>query len=425
MADYTTLIGKGVHKTVFRRLLLGWLLLSVLLGGVVFYIEMEKVDSFVVRLALSESAAALGDLRSIDFSQAELLQQKVDELVDRHFHIAEIYDSNQAIIAQAVRSGAEDFELALHRFMHRFPSSDKPRYQKFYLSDGTLLLQVVAPLKRPDGKLLGYFEGVYHVGAEMLRDIRRDVAVTLALTVFIILATTVMLYPIIISLNRGLLALSNDLLKSNIELMEALGRAVDKRDSATYRHNYRVTIYAIRLAEALQLPGQQIRDLIAGAFLHDVGKIGISDNILLKGDKLNEEEFNVMKTHVRLGADIVAKADWLRGARDVIEFHQEKYDGSGYLRGLKGEEIPLNARIFAIADVFDALTSRRPYKEPLSFEEAMRIINQGRGTHFDPRLLNKFAEIAPQLYTAISEVDDQVVEKMLEMSIDKYFFGKY
>ena len=418
------LVPQDIHKMVVKRLLIGWLLLSALLGSVVFYIEMEKMDNFVVRLVLAESTASLSDVRSIDSTPVELLQRKVNELVGRHFQRAEIYDSEQAIVVRAVRPGAEEFERTLHRFMHGFPTEGKLLYQKFYLNDGTLLMQVVTPLKQSGGELLGYFEGVYHVDVETLRDIRRNVAVTLALTVFIILATAVILYPIIMSLNRSLLALSTDLLKSNIELMEVLGSAIGKRNSGVHRHSYRVTLYAIRLAEALGLPDQQIRDLIVGAFLHDVGKIGISDNILLKEDKLSDEEFNVMKTHVRLGADIVAKVDWLQQARDVIEFHQEKYDGSGYLKGLRGEEIPLNARIFAIADVFDALTSRRPYKEPLSLEETMGIINRGRGAHFDPHLLDKFEDIAPQLYTAISGVGDNVAEKMLEACIDKYFFGK-
>jgi HD-GYP domain-containing protein (c-di-GMP phosphodiesterase class II) len=243
------------------------------------------------------------------------------------------------------------------------------------------------------------------------------------LVVVVILATTVVLYPVIISLNKGLVKLSSDLLKGNIELMEVLGSAIAKRDSDTNVHNYRVTIYAIRLAEALGLAQTQIRNLIAGAFLHDVGKIGISDNILLKPGKLTDEEFQVMRTHVLLGEDIIAKSNWLQHARDVVEFHHEKYDGNGYMRGLKGEEIPLNARIFAIVDVFDALTSKRPYKEPFSFEEAMSILHRDRGTHFDPRLVDAFSAIAPGLYREISTADDDAVEAMLNDRVRRHFFN--
>ena len=118
--------------------------------------------------------------------------------------------------------------------------------------------------------------------------------------------------------------------------MEVLGSAIAMRDADTHLHNYRVTVYAIRLAEALGLSKPDIQRLIAGAFLHDVGKIGISDTILLKPPgRLTAQEFQVMRTHVLLGVDIIAKADWLRGARDVVEFHHEKFDGSGYMKGLK------------------------------------------------------------------------------------------
>ena len=120
-----------------------------------------------------------------------------------------------------------------------------------------------------------------------------------------------------------------------------------------------------------------IRILIKGAFLHDVGKIGIRDNILLKPGRLDEEEFEEMKRHVNHGLDIISKSAWLNEASAVVGSHHEKYEGNGYPAGLKGEAIPVLARIFAIADVFDALTSHRPYKKPLSYEETIDILMKG------------------------------------------------
>ncbi|MFA6444369.1 MAG: HD-GYP domain-containing protein, partial [Sterolibacterium sp.] len=201
------------------------------------------------------------------------------------------------------------------------------------------------------------------------------------------------------------------------------GGAIAKRDSDTNIHNYRVSIYAVRLAEAVDLSKDKILNLIAGAFLHDVGKIGISDNILLKPAKLSEEEFSVMKTHVTLGVDILTKSNWLQSARDVVEFHHEKFNGNGYMRGLKGEEIPINARIFAIVDVFDALTSKRPYKEPMPFDEAMAILRRDSGSHFDPRLILAFEGIVEPLYRQISAAPDEAVEKKLQALIERYFFA--
>jgi HD-GYP domain-containing protein (c-di-GMP phosphodiesterase class II) len=264
---------------------------------------------------------------------------------------------------------------------------------------------------------------VYEVNAETADNIKAGIIRTLTLTVVVILATSITLYPIIIFLNQGLVRLSSALLKSNVELMEVLGSAIAMRDADTHLHNYRVTVYAIRLAEALGLSKHNIQRLIAGAFLHDVGKIGISDTILLKPARLTAQEFQVMRTHLLLGVDIIAKADWLQGARDVVEFHHEKFDGSGYMKGLKGEAIPLNARIFAIVDVFDALTSRRPYKEPFSFDDARAIMRRGRGSHFDPRLLDEFDAIAPKLFAKINNAEDAVVEATLRKLLNKYYLS--
>lgn len=161
--------------------------------------------------------------------------------------------------------------------------------------------------------------------------------------------------------------------------------------------------------------------LILGAFLHDVGKIGISDNILLKPGRLSEDEFAMMRRHVALGVDIISASDWLACARAVVECHHEKYDGSGYLQGLKGEAIPLAARIFALVDVFDALTSRRPYKEPLSLAEALAIIERDAGSHFDPALAKVFAEVVPPLYHELAQATEaQIVARLRELAMD-YF----
>lgn len=244
----------------------------------------------------------------------------------------------------------------------------------------------------------------------------------LALIVLVTLAAATALYPIIIGLNRALLKFSNGLLKANVDLMTVLGTAIAMRDADTGAHNYRVTIYATRLGEAIGLDPPQLRQLIAGAFLHDVGKIGIRDSILLKPGKHNQDELRIMHSHVALGVEVLRKSEWLGNARDVVEFHHERYDGSGYLRGLKGNEIPLNARIFAIADVFDALLSKRPYKEPWAFGDALRFLKEARGTHFDPGLLNAFERIAKDVYTQINGAAEAVLAPILDGLVKKYFF---
>lgn len=415
----------NIHLTVIKRLFFGWLLLSAVIGGVVFYLKTENIDVLVRNLALRESATLTSSY--LDYSRQptlehlEALQRRSEEHTRSHFVVIELYDSDKKLLVEALRSGSDRISQEAHTRVHIFPLGKKPHYQKFYI-EGQMLLQVMTPLWDQSQNLVGYFEGVYQVDEATLKDIKQDVIGTLALVVVVILATSVMLYPIIISLNRGLMKLSSDLLRGNLELMDVLGSAIAKRDSDTNTHNYRVTIYAIRLAEALGLGAEQIRNLIAGAFLHDVGKIGVRDNILLKPDKLTDEEFQTMRSHVMQGVDIIAKSHWLQGARKVVEFHHEKFDGSGYPKGLKGGDIPLVARIFTIADVFDALTSRRPYKEPFPFEEALLFMQEKRGSQFDPELLNIFFTIIPALYREVGAATDAEVEAMLNKLVQKHFF---
>ena len=182
--------------------------------------------------------------------------------------------------------------------------------------------------------------------------------------------------------NKNLQEITFQLFKANIGMLETLGNLIAKRDSDTSSHNYRVTVYSIQIAQELQLDDNTVRGLIKGAFLHDLGKIAISDNILLKPSKLTPYEFEIMKTHVSHGAEVVKGYDWLIDALDVVQYHHERFDGSGYLKGLKGEDIPLNARIFSIADVFDALTSHRPYKKAFSYDKSIDILEKGGDNFF-------------------------------------------
>ena len=164
-----------------------------------------------------------------------------------------------------------------------------------------------------------------------------------------------------------------------------------------------------------------MRGLIKGSFIHDVGKIGIPDAILLKPGRLDEEEYRVMQTHVDLGVDIVRRASWLRDSVPVVAGHHEKFGGGGYPQGARAGDIPLMARIFAIADVFDALTSERPYKKPLALEDTLKILEQGRGAHFDPNLLDAFAAIAPELHRKYAGREGSGLREELVAVVDRYF----
>ena len=182
--------------------------------------------------------------------------------------------------------------------------------------------------------------------------------------------------------------------KAHEETLSVLASSLELREHETALHSGRVRDYTLLLAERIGFGGGDIRDqLRTGAYFHDVGKIGLPDSILLKGEALGEEEWKAVRLHPQSGAALIGKTSFLDDAREMVRSHHEKFDGTGYPAGLAGERIPAGARIFAVADVLDALTTVRPYRPALSFREAADHIAAGRGTHFDPAVVNAFLEI--------------------------------
>ena len=410
----------NVGRTVVTRVVLAWAALSLLAGAVVFYVEWGRVNRMVLALATNETKRFTEHIDAIGPEHIEALEQRAKEFIQGDFISLRLYGLDRKKILEALDPGAEDSRRSLPEHVHDLAPGEIDHHHMLWV-DRRLLMQVLLPVAGGDGIMRGYFEGVYEVNADTFRDIKAGMTTGLALTLGIVLVTAAVLYSVIATLNRSLVRLSSDLLKSNIELMEVLGSAIALRESDTDAHNYRVTAYAMSMGEALRLPARQLRNLIAGAFLHDSGKIGISDSILLKPGPLTSAEMETLRRHVSLGVRIIAKAGWLLGARDVVEFHHEKFDGTGYLKGLSGKAIPRNARVFAIIDVFDALTSRRPYKEPLPFDEAMAILERGRGTHFDPELLDVFRGIVADLHGQVSACDDAALRRIVRSRVAEHF----
>jgi len=198
-------------------------------------------------------------------------------------------------------------------------------------------------------------------------------------------------------------AQTRELVKLYSGTLEAMILALDLREHETGYHSYRVTEYALNLARHVGLDDEQLSVLAKGALLHDIGKIGVPDHILLKPDRLNEEEWIEMRKHAEFGYEMIKKIEFLEESANMVYAHHERYDGGGYPRGLRGEQIPLGARIFSVVDALDAMTSTRVYRKALPIEEALRRIKEGSGTQFDPAVVRVFIDIPREEWSQIRE----------------------
>ena len=211
-------------------------------------------------------------------------------------------------------------------------------------------------------------------------------------------------------LNKTILELKSanqELQESYLDTIHRLVLAAEYKDEDTGGHIIRMSRYSAFIAEMLGLPARDVENIPYAAPMHDVGKIGIPDKILMKPGKLTDEEFDFMKTHTTIGAKILAdsKAEILQLAQQIAISHHEKWNGRGYPQGLAGDTIPLAARIVGLADVFDALTSKRPYKDPFPVEVALDIIKKECGEHFDPDVVDVFFQNIDQILKIKDEVD--------------------
>ncbi|GAC31326.1 response regulator [Paraglaciecola polaris] len=192
---------------------------------------------------------------------------------------------------------------------------------------------------------------------------------------------------------------ADELRRTRLQVIQRLGRASEYKDNETGTHILRMSHYSKVMALAYGLSENAADNLLHAAPMHDIGKIGIPDSIMLKPDKLTAEEFAIMQKHPEIGAEILgdSDSDLIELAKIVALTHHEKWDGSGYPKGLKGAEIPLEGRIVAVADVFDALTSKRPYKDAWSVDKAVDLIKSQSGIHFDPELVTLFEACLPAI----------------------------
>jgi HD-GYP domain-containing protein (c-di-GMP phosphodiesterase class II) len=402
---------------------------SVVLAGVAapiaWFIAIENAEEEVVALAVEESTQHLQRLRLGTLSgetERNEASTAARLIVGGIFDIAEVYDRAGAKIAEVLSDDGEKVESQLPK--HGKPAYIASSYLSLKLTGDLWVFQVFVPLLKAETgnmTITGYFEGVHVVSDREKNHIRSSALSAALMTCLAALLCGATIYPIVVRLSAENERKAREVLDSHISMMEALGRAIAKRDSDTGAHNYRVAWIAARIGEEVGLSGSTMQALIAGSFLHDVGKIGIPDAILLKPGRLDDVEMETMRTHVALGEEIVCGMGWLNGAHEVVAAHHEKWDGCGYPRQLAGEAIPLSARIFAVADVFDALSSKRPYKDPMPFEQVMSILRMDTGKHFDPRIVSAFETIAGEVREQLQDRTETTARTLLEARIRMHF----
>ncbi len=409
-----------------RRIAAVSLLLALLASPLAWYVAQERAEESVVALAIEESGRLLYHHDALDLSgprAAAHAAAAARTIAGGLFDIAEIYDGAGNKLAEATTEVGEKVEAMLPK--HGRPDYAKPSYESLRLADGRWLLRVFVPLHvslaATEGPVSGYFEGVRVVPDWQRREMFATALAAALMVGFASLLCGLVIYPVVVHLSADNERKAREVLDSHISMMEALGRAIAKRDSDTGAHNYRVAWIAARVAERMGLNGGDMQALIAGSFLHDVGKIGVPDAILLKPGRLDAGEMEIMRTHVDQGEEIVTGMGWLDGAQAVVAAHHEKWDGNGYPRGLAGADIPLAARIFAVADVFDALCSKRPYKEPLALDAALAILDRDTGSHFDPAVMAVFRPMAADIHARLAGADEEAARRLLEERIRRHF----
>lgn len=416
------------HRQTAIRIATVSLVLAALASPIAWFVAREQTEKETVAMAMEESARFLNAFDARKLAGDNALLEAADAarvLSSGLFDIAEIYDTQGNRLAEAMTEAGKAVESRLPE--HSLIESRRASYESLKLGkERQWILRAFIPLvarQVDEGEeIYGYFEGVRIVSAWQEEQLSAN-ALNAALMVGLasILCGAV-LYPVVIRLSAENERRAHQVLESHLSIMEALGRAIAKRDSGTGAHNQRVAWIATRIAEQMGIHGYAMQSLIVGSFLHDVGKVGVPDAILLKPGGLDAEELKVMRRHVQQGEDIVSGIGWLDGASEVVAAHHEKWDGSGYPRHLAGENIPITARIFAVADVFDALCSSRPYKVPMAFEAVMDILEKDAGSHFDPAVIEAFRPIARSIHQRLNGISEDEARALLNERV-RYHFG--
>lgn len=402
------------------RLGVGAVAIGILAGGIAYWVASYEAELRVKELAIAGVRHFESPAMRLAGGQNASEHQELTRLLGEELVGMRVFGADKRVLFETWEGLSEAAIASFRNAEHPLPKQGQS-YTRSFRGGSDELIQVLLPMATENGRLIGYVEGVSRISEKEIEARRRSIRHVALAASLSVPAAALLLYPLMLAMLRRSNFLSRQLLDANLSLIRSLGNAIAKRDADTDAHNYRVTLFSVAIAEALNVPTETISSLVLGAFLHDVGKIGIPDRILLKPGKLDQGEFKIMQTHAVLGVEIVAGNPWLIGAEQTIRHHHERFDGSGYPDGLSGTNIPLAARIFAVADVFDALTSVRPYKKAIPLEETLSIMERESGTHFDPEVFATFFELAPGLHTMSRNWEGKQWAAELNSVVKRYF----
>lgn len=429
---------KKLRKSFFRRtaffVTLFTFVFLITLPFIVYFVEITNYKSKLVKIVeklvnheiaplIDENGVLVGNIKDIEDSISDLVLygDVLDFRIWRENTILYSY-SNRNVVGKKYLN--EDL-MQVYREKDVFIEFTKPyKEENEYLKNYGRLVETYYPIIKGD-RILAVVEfyteapNFYFFGSQSL--IVFLISITIPFAVYGILYTQFRKTIKILSEYEIKLGESHTKLwKSYFNSIKCLAKALEMKDIETEGHSERVVLISLFIANKMNLDTDAVSQLVIGAYLHDIGKISVPDSILLKESNLNPSERKVVENHVLRGYEVISDDELLSIAKDLVLCHHEKWDGTGYPRGLKGEEIPLAARIFSIADVFDALVSKRPYKESFSFDEAMKTIQDYSGKFFDPELVNIFSIISKEEYTAlVREADSIKIREVVNEAIIK------
>ena len=415
---------KEVHLRLIKRLFTAWFL-SVLIGLVaVSSIEYKNLGRSLLASAVKESSAFTLLLNSYQERPEEDYLIELKKMAGfaleqtSFIHVNLLGINKEPLISLSLSSADAANKAFETKGMTIIPG--KHADGGWIIANKRIYNKVAIPIFDSGEDLAGYLTGIYLVSLKDTQMIIKRFMLSFIICIAAISLCALLCYLGFLFINNHLIRSVGELNRTNVFLIRKLGTALAKSNSQERDHSSRALLYSMKLAERVKLPSEQKRTLIHGVFLHDIGMLPISPTTLHKEEELEKEELKQVDQHPKEGAALIRKFRWLRNAEKVVRYHHEKYDGTGYPDGVKHEKIPMVARIFSIADTFDALTSQRPYRDPLPLEESLAILEQETGLQFDPVLLSAFLDIAPHLHETIGSRTSKELDKEVDKLLKKY-----